>query len=562
MSNDQPLVVILGGGINGAAIARELALQGIGIALVDTADLAFGATAYSSRLIHGGLRYLEYGEFDLVRESLAERTRLLRLAPQFVRPLELFIPVPNRLGGLLQSVARFFRIERWEEALTPRARGLWLVRIGLWLYDRYARDPTLPHHRTHALDQAGMPHVDARRYRWLCSYYDAQIRFPERFVVALLEDARRAAIEQGSSFQVWTYHRARLAGLTVEILDPATSALAATLQPAAIVNATGAWVDATLQRLAINERRLMAGTKGSHLLSSNARLREALAGQGIYAEADDGRPVFLLPFGDSTLVGTTDLPYSGDPANAVASDEEIDYLLATVNEILPAAQLTRADVDLHYSGVRPLPYVGSETPGAVTRRHWLQEHHNTPVPLYSVIGGKLTTCRSLAEQTVATLCQRLGRQPTATSRDRVVPGGENYPASPDQLAAELARLAERFKLPLTSIHSLWALFGTRTESVLAALDPQPLATDLVPDTDLPRSVVRWVIEHEFVARLGDLVERRLMLLYDPRLSRRALRALAELLNQAGKLPAAQIDGEVDAAIARLRDHFGKRVVAD
>ncbi len=524
MSNDPPIVVILGGGINGAAIARELALQGIGVALVDTADLAFGATAYSSRLIHGGLRYLEYGEFDLVRESLAERTRLLRLAPQFVRPLELFIPVPNRFGGLLQSVARFFRLERWEKTLTPRARGLWLVRMGLWLYDRFARDPTLPWHRTYPLEQPGVPHVDSRRYRWLCSYYDAQIHFPERFVVAMLEDARRAASEHGGSFQVWTYHRAQLEGSKVEIFDLASSALAATLRPAAIVNATGAWVDATLQRLAVPERRLMAGTKGSHLLSANPRLRKALAGQGIYAEADDGRPVFLLPFGDSALVGTTDLPCSGDPANAVATDEEIDYLLATVNEILPDAQLARADVDLHYSGVRPLPYVGLETPGAVTRRHWLQEHTNTPVPLYSVIGGKLTTCRSLAEQTVATLCQRLGRQPTATSRDRVVPGGENYPTDPAQLAAEWTRLAERFRLPAASIRALWALFGTRIEPVLAALNPQPLATDLVPDTDLPRPVVRWVIEHEFVARLGDLVERRLMLLYDPRLSRRGLRS--------------------------------------
>jgi glycerol-3-phosphate dehydrogenase len=559
MSNE-PIVLILGGGINGVAIARELALQGIGVSLVDTADLAFGATAYSSRLIHGGLRYLEYGEFDLVRESLAERARLLRMAPQYVRPLELFIPVPNRLGGLFQSAARFFRLERLEKLMPRQARGLWLVRIGLWLYDRFARDPTLPGHRVHRLNQAGLPRVDAHRYHWLCSYFDAQIRFPERFVVAMLEDARRAANERGSSFEVHTYHRAQLQGSTVEIFDQATSALKSTLRPAAIVNATGAWVDTTLKRLAVSERRQMAGTKGSHLLSANLRLREALAGEGIYAEADDGRPVFLLPFGDSALIGTTDLPYSGDPADAVASDEEIDYLLATVNEILPTAKLTRADIDLHYSGVRPLPYVGSEKPGAVTRRHWLQEHAGAPVPLYSVIGGKLTTCRSLAEQTVARLCQRLGRPVNASSRDRVVPGGENFPNGPAQVEAEIVRLAEQFQLPPASIRTLWTLLGTRVESVLAELSSQPLATDLVSDTEIPRPFVRWIIEHEFVERLGDLVERRLMLLYDPRLSRRGLQALAELLSQAGKIPAAQIDHEVETESARLRDHFGKRVL--
>jgi glycerol-3-phosphate dehydrogenase len=559
MSNEQSIVVILGGGINGAAIAREFALQGIGVVLVETADLAYGATAYSSRLIHGGLRYLEYGEFDLVRESLAERTRLLRLAPQFVQPLELFIPVSNRLGGLLGSAARFFRLQRWEAKLPQRPRGLWLVRIGLWLYDRFARDPALPRHRSQAIDQAGVPRVDRRRYSWLCSYYDAQIRYPERFVLAMLEDARRAAAEHGSVFQVWTYHRARLAGSVVEIYNEATSALAATVRPAAVINATGAWVDATLERLGVRERPLMAGTKGSHLLTSNDRLRQALAGQGVYAEADDGRPVFLLPFGESVLIGTTDLPYSGDPADAVASDDEINYLLTTVNEIIPAARLSRADIDLHYSGVRPLPHGAADKPGAITRRHWLQEHADTPVPLYSVIGGKLTTCRSLAEQTVATICRRLNRGPVATSRERIVPGGENYPADSAQRSAEVTRLAERFGLSVASIRAVWTLLGTRVETVLADVGRQLLA-ELVLDTDLPCSVVRWVIEQEFVRHLGDLVERRLMLLYDPRLSRRGLRRLAELLCEAGKLSAADVDRDVAAECARLHDHFGKRVV--
>jgi glycerol-3-phosphate dehydrogenase len=559
MSNDPPLVVILGGGINGAAIARELTLQGFSIALVDTADLAFGATSYSSRLIHGGLRYLEYGEFDLVRESLAERRRLLDLAPQFVQPLELFIPVPNRWGGMLQSVARFCRLERWEQKLPRQARGLWLVRIGLWLYDRLARDPALPRHSAQAVNASHVPPVDAHRYRWLCSYFDAQIRYPERFVVALLEDARRAAADQGNSLSIWTYHAARLDGATVQIVSPSISALVATLHPAAIIKATGAWVDQTLQRLPVKERRLMAGTKGSHLISSNEPLRTALAGRGIYAEADDGRPVFILPFGDATLIGTTDLPFDGDPANAVATNEEIDYLLETVNEILPDVQLARSDVALHYSGVRPLPYVSAQKTGAITRRHWLQEHPDTPVPLYSVIGGKLTTCRSLAEQTATTLCQRLGRPQTATSRERFIPGGENYPTNSNELATTIAQLARQFHLPPAAVCALWGLLGTRVETVLAALGYSAEPMELVPDSDLPQAFVRWVIDHEYVERLGDLVERRLMMLYDPRLSRRGLQALAHLLCQAGKLSADQIDDEVRLQVLRLQEHFGKYV---
>ena len=140
MPVDRGPVLILGAGINGAALARELVLGGISVVVVDSGDLAGGATSYSSRLIHGGLRYLEYGEFDLVRESLAERTRLLRLAPHLVRPLKLYIPVSNRLGGLRKSVRRFLGRKSNETTRPDPPRGLWLVRAGLWLYDRYARD--------------------------------------------------------------------------------------------------------------------------------------------------------------------------------------------------------------------------------------------------------------------------------------------------------------------------------------------------------------------------------------------------------------------------------------
>ena len=173
-------MVILGAGINGCALARELVLNGVSVWLVDTADIAFGATAYSSRLIHGGLRYLEYGEFDLVRESLAERTRLLRLAPQFVRPLRLFIPVANRFGGIIESARRFL-LRR--SGKSSGSRGLWLVRMGLWFYDTYAHDPSLPRHQVHRIDDPCAVSIDDRQFRWLCSYYDAQIAYPERFVL-------------------------------------------------------------------------------------------------------------------------------------------------------------------------------------------------------------------------------------------------------------------------------------------------------------------------------------------------------------------------------------------
>ncbi len=563
-SNPTRPILILGAGINGAALARELVVGGLPVVVVDTGDLARGATAYSSRLIHGGLRYLEYGEFDLVRESLAERTRLLRLAPQFVHPLQLHIPVGNRLGGLRHSLARFFGGDRHgAQAADARAappRGLWLVRAGLWLYDFYARDSSLPRHRVARIDERWSPPVDRARYPWVCTYFDAQVRFPERFVVALLDDARRAARAAGD-FQLFTYHRVELAGRTVSIYaEDNASRPAVEFEPAAIINATGAWVDATLRQLHASSPQLMGGTKGSHLVTFHAGLRAALGEAGIYTEAADGRPVFLLPLGEAALVGTTDLPYSGDPADAVASDAEIDYLIAAVNQVLPGVRLARDDIDFHYCGVRPLPHADVDRPAAITRRHWLEEHTGGAVPLYSVIGGKLTTCRSLAESSARTIRRRLGLPgDAATSRDRPLPGAEGYPSDAAGVEAAWQSLADAHGWSVAQVRALWQLRGTQTGAILAELAADDRAN--LPGVDLPRAFARWTIGHEWVRRLDDLVERRLMLLYDRRLSLACLRELAGLLVEAGLLRADQLEGEVERTVRRLAAHFGRRVIA-
>jgi glycerol-3-phosphate dehydrogenase len=556
-------VLILGAGINGAALAREFLLAGMPVVVVDKGDLARGATAYSSRLIHGGLRYLEYAEFDLVRESLAERTRLLQLAPQFVQPLRLFIPVENRFSGLGASAMKFLKLRRAEGS--PAHRGLWLVRAGLALYDWQAHDKTLPKHETIRLGRPQAPTVDGTRYRWLCSYYDAQIRFPERFVVALFEDARRLAAEQGLTFELLTYHHATRAGSAVAIVPEAdhtppagVAAPARTFQPAAIVNATGAWVDLTLQELHVPSSTLMGGTKGSHFVTWHGPLRQALREGGIYAEAADGRPVFILPFGSATLVGTTDLPFSGDPAEVVASEDELRYLLDAVNRVLPDVRLNRADIHLHYSGVRPLPRVDETVTAAITRRHWLEEHDYATVPVFSVIGGKLTTCRSLAESSVSAIRRRLGLDPPLrTSRDRPLPGCEGYPADVASLERRWNAIAERSALAVEQTRAVWELCGTQAEQILAEM--ADVDRRILTGTELPRGFARWVVEHEWVQTLDDLVERRLMLLYCRRLSQKTLRELATLLVEANLLAEDQVDEEIHRTVQRLRTHFGKRL---
>lgn len=565
---DKRPILVLGAGINGAAVARELALRGAAVVLVDAADLASGATAYSSRLIHGGLRYLEYGEVDLVRESLAERGRLLRLAPQFVRPLRLFIPVSNRTGGFGRAAATVLGFSH-RLRTSAVGRGLWVVRMGLWLYDRFASDSQLPRHATHRVCDPQTPPVDRAAYRWMCSYSDAQITYPERFVVALLEDARQLARDRNVSCDIFTYHRATLRDGVVRVYravreggealetEPRDALLEFT--PAAIVNATGAWVDQTLARLDVSSRRLIGGTKGSHFLTFHPRLREALTSGGIYAEAGDGRPVFLLPWGDGTLVGTTDLPFDDCPDRAVATEDELQYLLAAVQRVFPSIGLTRGDIHIHYSGVRPLPFTDAQAPAAVSRRHWLEEHAGSQPPLYSIIGGKLTTCRSLAEHTAHTVLTKLGWPRDGDSRDRVLPGGEDWPADEASLAAEQRRLAQSLRLSLGQVQAVWKLWGSRTKSLADEVVKTHAGREeslQLSGSPLPFCFLRRVIRDEWVTRLNDLVERRLMLHFQRDLNQACLRQLAQLLVEAGKLNPQNADAEVAGCVRRLEVHYG------
>jgi glycerol-3-phosphate dehydrogenase len=551
-------VLILGAGINGAALARELALNGVDVVIVERRDIAFGATAYSSRLIHGGLRYLEYGEFALVRESLGERTRLLKLAPHLVHPLRLFIPVRNRFGGLMAAARRFFGLKD-RPRKTPLHRGLWTVRFGLWLYDNYARDPTLPKRASHSTADPNIVPIDSAKYPWACEFSDAQVVFPERFTLALLEDARQLAVKQGSRFTVHTYSEAAWDGRTATIRRTGSQDVVESIEPSAIVNATGAWVDHTLQSLGMMQDRLMGGTKGSHFITGHARLQELLGGRAVYTEAADGRPVFILPFVNGTLIGTTDEPFDGDPAIAVATPQELEYLVAAVNEVFPMLGLATTDIELHYAGVRPLPFTDAKTTAAITRRHWMEEHRGGLVPCYSIIGGKLTTCRSLAEEAAGTILERLHRPHRANSRERPLPGGENYPADATALLWSQQQLAARCQLPIESIEAVWKLCGTRAIAILTEACESADARQLLAGTQLPLGYARWLIRREWVTRLDDLVERRLMLLYHPALERGCLDQLADLLIAEGKLFATEKQSAVDTVVGRLQSHFGKKV---
>ncbi len=543
-------VLILGAGINGACVARELVLNGIPVVLVDHADIAYGATAKSSRLIHGGLRYLEYGDVRLVRESLEERARLMELASDYVRPLEIAIPVRHRWGGLCLGALRFLRLDRLPllRGLAARMartseRGLWAIRIGLTLYDWLARHGSVPRHRVELVQHGRRPSVPAEQFRWLCRYWDAQMAYPERFVVALLKDAEETARTSGTAFQLLTYHTVCMEGReailfpVVKTRDEDSSSRPETMRviPRMIVNATGAWGDWTLDALGIEAPQLLGGTRGSHIVSRCQSLREALGECGIYSEAADGRLVFILPWGRMVLIGTTDERFNQLPDCAVATEDEIEYLIEQTHRVFPQIQFDREDVVLHYSGVRPLPFVPDGKPGAIPRGHWIDRRVSKDGTLVlSLIGGKLTTCRALGEQVADEILREGNLTRIADTKSRPI----SACLSPEmQSTSTEARQGGILPCPEETLGAVRKLMGDAGERLLYSICSQesqgtdspgkPAGQELLSGTALPMAFVDWIIEQEWVTGIGDLVERRLGLVWESGCSRETLEQLEQ-----------------------------------
>lgn len=537
-------------------MARELALNRIPVHVVDLNDIASGATAYSSRLIHGGLRYLEYGEFRLVQESLAERQRLLKYAPHLVKPLRLHIPAHGRFGGFWSAVKRFFGLNA-----KGGRRGAWLIRIGLSLYDRYAGTSSLERHETLRSSQPQALPIDARKYPWQCIYSDGQVHYAERLVIAMLEDARRAAAKNRVEFAVTPYGDVTLQEriLFVRYLRGSSRhEIGEELHPSVLVNATGAWVDLTLSQLERPEKEpLMGGTAGTHIVTGHSELRKRLAGRGIYAEASDGRPFFVLPFGDLTLIGTTDLPYAGDPRKARATPAELTYLVDSTRQLFNGLEFTADDIAWHYCGVRPLPNSQGRSTGAITRDHKIVEHTGTSLPMLSLVGGKLTTARALADQAADKIISLLNVRRIESSVDRPYPGGSRLAEGDVNVAGEKSALAKERGLSRESIDAIWDLYGDESGSVLDECAQRwPDNWQLIPGTVLPECLARYAIDHEWVHTIDDVISRRLMLLFHERLELKTVVRLAEILAEEGCHSEEQVSAQVTACRNALADRYG------
>jgi glycerol-3-phosphate dehydrogenase len=478
-------LIVVGAGINGAGIARDAAMRGLKVLLIDKGDVASGTTSWSTRLIHGGLRYLEYYELYLVHESLAEREKLLDIAPHLVRPLPFIIPVYDY-----------------------SKRGTLLVRLGMIGYDLLSWSKSLDRHKMLSREEV-LERVSGLEREGLLGaamYYDGQVEYAERLAV---ENAI-SAVENGNV--VGVEFKDLLEGGRHEVRAPVT------------VNVAGPWVDEILHKMDFAEERMIGGTKGSHLVVDpfpGAPVNEAL-----YAEAkEDGRPYFIVPWNGRYLIGTTDIRYEGDLDHVVADEEEIDYLIRETNNVIPSANLTREDVLFTYSGIRPLPYEPEGAEGGVTRSHIIYDHveHDPRIGgLFSIIGGKLTTYRNLSRETVDAAYKKLGRKAPRCRTDEVpLPGGEaGRDGDFEEFAADF-RMRSGLSEELAT--RLLKLYGARAPDVLdMAGDDHSMRVPLSPEATVETGVIGaeilYAFRRELAEKLGDALLRRSMVGMGPRVA--------------------------------------------
>jgi glycerol-3-phosphate dehydrogenase len=405
----EPLdMLVVGGGINGVGIARDAAGRGLNVQLVEKGDLAGATSSASSKLVHGGLRYLEHGAFRLVREALAEREVLLASAPHLVRPLRFVLPCG------------------------PGSRPRALIRVGLFLYDHLSGRRTLPGTETVGLPQHayGRPLLQCLTTGFV--YSDCWVD-DARLVVLNARDAvmRGAKIVTRSEMR-----SARRVGVLWRIAverDGATSEIAARI----LVNAAGPWADDILQRAGITRRGAdLRLVKGSHIVVPRLYDGE----QAYILQNNDGRVVFVLPYEERfSLIGTTDIPFAGDPGQAAIEPSEIGYLCDAISRWF-ARPVAPQDVVWSYAGVRPLYDDKTEEASAVTRDYMLAlDAAGRGAPLLSVFGGKITTYRRLAEQAMKRLARFLPGLKAPWTAGAVLPGGDLPGADPEACAATLAR---------------------------------------------------------------------------------------------------------------------------
>ncbi len=513
-------VLIMGAGINGAGLFRDLCEQGLTCVIIDKGDFGSGTSAAPSRLIHGGLKYLETGEFRLVAQSTLERNLLLRNAPHYVEPLPTVIPIFSWLRGIPAAIRTLFG-----STTAPRSRGAVLIKIGLAIYDYYgARRRVMPRYAMWSRSRA-LREIQplTRKIVAAGTYFDAKVSHPERLVFELLRDGL-AANEQ--SFLLNYTRLTSASGSDLEFEDSCGNTHI--FSPRIVVNATGPWIDHVNGMLG-EPSSLIGGTKGSHIVLDHHGLTQALNGRMIYFEGDDGRICLVYEYLGKALVGSSDIRAS-DPDTVGCDETEIDYFLDSLRSLFPGLAFDRNQIVFAYSGIRPLPASGVSSPGLISRDHSApvaEPSAARPWPVVSLVGGKWTTFRGFAEEVADSILARLATTRRIGTSDLPIGGGRDFPIGATQRSEWVKSTAEQQGADPARVDELLARYGTLARVILSkeASVPDQRLTDA---PDYSTAEIEWLVRNEHVTHLDDIVMRRTTLAISGRLSRRDLHVISKI----------------------------------
>jgi len=515
-------LLVIGGGIVGAGIARDAAMRGLKVALVEQGDFASGTSSKTSKLIHGGLRYLEHGHLRLVFEGLRERHVLRTIAPSLVRPLPLLLPV-----------------------YAGDARSVWKIRAGLWLYDLLAARHALQPHRMlsarRTLEREPALRVDGLKAAGV--YADCHMDDARLCLMNILQATRFGAV-CANYVRVTEFLKAsgRLCGASVR--DSFTGR-SFNVRAAAVINATGPWGDRLRRLSEPSAQARLVPTKGAHLILPR------LAQEAIFTQArSDSRLLFVLPWGAYTLVGTTEAPAGEALDDLAASSDEVGYLLEEVNRLLPGSHVDEADIIATFAGARPLLSFGGRSATTASREHAIEMDR---WGLISVLGGKFTTYRRMSQQAVDFVVSRYRWPADRCLSDQVSLVETLHPVTLEYWHEVTRRLDPDL------LGRCLLRYGAGTLPLLQSLAKDPtLAQPVCPHHEYIEAELVHALQEEFGCTLVDLLARRTRIAWSSCQGLDALSRITELLQRYGGLSAAQVERQVDAYRRFLASGFSFR----
>ncbi|HAR45158.1 MAG: hypothetical protein A2X56_13065 [Nitrospirae bacterium GWC2_57_13] len=512
-------LIVVGGGITGAGVARDAALRGLSTILLEKNDFSSGVSSKTTRLIHGGLRYLANFEMDLVAESLRERAIIRRLAPYLVRPLPIVIPIYKQ-----------------------DAHGRFVISVGIHLYDLLSHEKDVPHYFTSNAEKTLQfePRLNRDGLTGSALFYDHQILMPERLVIENIISAREAGARL-LNYRTVEKIVSLDGGVLVSVRDSITGEWGE-FRAKTLVNAAGPWIDAVRRAGGVEGKKIIHPTKGIHLVLPK------LTDQALFVNSRDGRMFFIVPFGNLSLIGTTDTKYGGDLDEVHAGADDVDYLLTESARILPGLRMTRESILYTYAGIRPLAFAG-KSESRISRKHRVLAEGREG-RIITIAGGKYTTYRNMAKDAVDAVCRVLGLRTGSATHTTPLPG--SLPAVYEEYLRDgVPELSAKYAIDAGTVEHLVSHYGSRAERVLAiARDDSRLRAQISHDSRDIYAQVAYSVQEEGARTLQDIVLRRMQIGIS------AFRGLP----QAGKIAdvaGAQLKWSSDETAAQVADFEGE-----